>query len=52
MKRFVLVLFLASVIFSIAYSVGKQPSRLAELVTRPDGSQYIQCINPGYNCAV
>lgn len=52
MKRFFYVLFAFGIICSIAYSARSVPDKVAEIVTRPDGTQYMQCINPGSNCAV
>lgn len=52
MKRFFFVLFVVSIICSIAYSARSVPNKVPELVTRPDGTQYLQCINPGSGCAV
>jgi len=52
MKRSFFVLFVVGIICSISYSARSVPDKVAEVVTRPDGTTYIQCINPGHNCAV
>jgi len=52
MKKLFLLLFVVGVISSISYSAKPTLNREAELVTRSDGTTYIQCINPGNTCAV
>lgn len=52
MKKKLFSLFFIAVISTISYAPYSAPSKEAEIVTRSNGSTYIQCINPGNNCAV
>ena len=52
MKKFFAVLFVVGMFASISYATLSPPTKLPETVIRPDGTSYIQCINPGSSCAV